>query len=92
MTGQKEFADLGQAMAYCQSSNHQVVVLIAGTQWRLFPSGSSLALSEKLFHELDASQQEHVIAAFTGQNLHRFAYHVETDDAVITRRSLDVNK
>ena len=90
MTEQIEFADLVHAMAYCQSSNHQVVALIAGTQWRLFPSGASLALSEKLFHELDASQQEHVIAAFTGKDLHRFAYRVETDGAVITRRTMEV--
>jgi hypothetical protein len=90
MTDHMEFSDLNLAMAYCQSSNHQMVVSIAGKQWRLFPSGSSLALHERLFYELDASQQEHVIAAFTGKNLHGFAYQVENDGAVITRRTLKI--
>jgi hypothetical protein len=88
MTDQIEFTDLSQAMAYCQKSNHQITASIAGTSWRLFPSGSSLTLSERFFHELDAQQQEHVIAIYTGKDLHQFAYDIEANGAVTARRNL----
>lgn len=87
MTDQTEFADLAQAMTYCQTTNHQMTVTIAGTQRRLFPSGLSLAVSERLFSELNALQQQQVIDAYSGKNLHQFAYTVKDDGAVETRRA-----
>ena len=91
MTNDISFADLAHAQAYCLKMDRPVVVSVAGEAWRLFPTGVALHQTERFFYEMNQTQQQQAIAEYAGLELHQFAYALDQNGNVTTRRVLRAN-
>jgi hypothetical protein len=88
MTNPAIFTDLAQAKAYCLKLDRPVTASVAGATWRLFPSGAALREPERFFYEMNQAQQQQAIQSYDGVELHQFAYELDLNGNVTTRRGL----